>query len=446
MKIKIFNRSFRPTKITENQQENIFGSPSEKNVIISYRDSPRLGSEIIVQNNNLTLNNDAGMLSVQSDLLNELENMFHKEKTKCKSVSKNTRKAHILRNTAPNEIQLQVISKNISDPIFSLIEKAYLQYEKNDKICNENIAMFFQKIADLSQIKLTDFNLRRILFEFNDLCVKGLKKEDLPKIRNSALFKQIFENLVKSPEKIFDETIVKLKEKIPIKNESEQKNAEIKQENNIKKPKELLDFAFNFPDLEKQGKKLYKIEQFSEEFNLIDQVFKGGNCELNIARKTYQISLINNFIKNEIILQKSLSESVSLLFFANTVEFLTDLIEDPLGFYDLFNKSPQELIFTEDLSISYHFYKRAMRTFEHQKEEDSPNLLKKWRVIIAGIILDKIYQEKKSYALFTLNFEERTKKLLEKGYNCVRFEKEGIYLILDAKFCVPIYMLDFTFL
>ena len=180
---------------------------------------------------------------------------------------------------------------------------------------------------------------------------------------------------------------------------------------------------------------------------LIEEMFRKGNCELNSVRKIY-----NKEAHEKFAMRLSPSKpSVALLFFANTLDVLDEVLGEAESFRKVYNRSPQDLIFSTDLSIAYHFFKRASGTSLTQARQSAPRIIsldttRKWRSIIAGIILDKVWCERKSYALFALNFDARVQVILGKGYSIIYFAKDRFYLTLVPEVCIPIYLLDFTFL
>lgn len=124
-----------------------------------------------------------------------------------------------------------------------------------------------------------------------------------------------------------------------------------------------------------------------------------------------------------------------LLFFANSLELLEDVVASPKSFREVL---PQDLIFSTDLSIAYHFFKK------HAKGKAARDY--NWKALIAGVVLENVWNESKSYALFALNFNEKVRSLIEAGYNVVYFSADNFYLSLLPDECLPIYLLDFTFI
>ncbi len=127
--------------------------------------------------------------------------------------------------------------------------------------------------------------------------------------------------------------------------------------------------------------------------------------------------------------------AVSLLFFAHTMDCLYDVLQQSKGFAGLFARAPHDLLFSPDLSIAYHFFKRA-----------DTGMSRQWKTIVAGVALDNVWNERKSYGLFALDFEARAAALTHSGFTAVYFAKDNFYLLLRPELVLPIYHLDFTFL
>jgi hypothetical protein len=151
----------------------------------------------------------------------------------------------------------------------------------------------------------------------------------------------------------------------------------------------------------------------------------------------------------------------TLLFFSNTREALENLLAQCKGFCSLHERSPQDLIFSSDLSIAYHFYRRScspcftqssiphipvMPTRRAPGRDGVRGEAREWQTIVAAVVLDKIWHERKSYGLFVLDFDSRVQTLRSGGYTSIYFEKGNFYLVLVPSLCIPIYILDFTFL
>lgn len=235
------------------------------------------------------------------------------------------------------------------------------------------------------------------------------------------------------------------------------------QETKSEWPNKLLVFALEAPMSTYNQENLLKSKSFSntnnivqllstsQEYKLIEEMFKRGNCELNSVKKIYNKETYARF-NSKIIQSTQSGQDVSLLFFANTLETFENITKYPDGFKLVYEKSPQDLVFSTDLSIAYHFFKRARSALQSKMPKELVAMRsdgleqRKWKAIISGIILDKVWNERKSYALFALNFEARVQAAKSKGYNVIYFAKDGFYLALTPEICIPIYLLDFTFM
>lgn len=184
--------------------------------------------------------------------------------------------------------------------------------------------------------------------------------------------------------------------------------------------------------------KVINISDESHEFKLIANMFKMGNCELNFVSKIKNMYTYNRFSERLAIYNGKMSSA--LLFFANTLETLEGIITNPKSFSEV---SPQDLIFSTDLSIAYHFYKKHSEKNRNFKIHNDHH---KWKAMIAGVILENVWNESRSYTLFAINFRERAKSLIQSGYNIVYFSSDNFYLSLIPDECIPIYLLDFTFM
>lgn len=125
------------------------------------------------------------------------------------------------------------------------------------------------------------------------------------------------------------------------------------------------------------------------------------------------------------------------------MECISDLLDEKKGFIKLHSVSPQDLIFSTDLSIAYHFYLRSGKSSTlgiHESEES-----RKWKTIIAGVILDNVWNERKRYGLFALDFDLTVATIMNKGYTAIFFCEDNFYLILRPELCIPLYLLEFTF-
>jgi len=201
----------------------------------------------------------------------------------------------------------------------------------------------------------------------------------------------------------------------------------------MKEEDELLNLALEKPKTCFDKTRILTVNSDSYEYELIAEMFRMGNCKLNFVSKISNMKLHREF-SNKLLKYKGQLSAV-LLFFANTLEILEDVISSPKSFKEIL---PQDLIFSIDLSIAYHFYKK--NAARRGKREYS------WKAIIAGIVLENVWSENKSYALFALNFTERVRSLREAGYNVVYFSADNFYLSLMPDECIPIYLLDFTFI
>eukprot|EP00826_Nyctotherus_ovalis_P063208 TRINITY_DN9249_c0_g1_i4.p1 TRINITY_DN9249_c0_g1~~TRINITY_DN9249_c0_g1_i4.p1 ORF type:complete len:215 (-),score=52.35 TRINITY_DN9249_c0_g1_i4:118-762(-) len=199
-------------------------------------------------------------------------------------------------------------------------------------------------------------------------------------------------------------------------------------EREIPKEDELLAYALEPPRSSFNGTRVLAVHSDSHEYGLIADMFRMGNCELNFVSKISNPKLHARFSKK--LLKYNGQLSAVLLFFANTLEMLEEVIASPQSFREV---SPQDLIFSTDLSIAYHFFKKQ-RGRTHN-----------WKAIIGGVVLENVWNEGKSYALFALNFRNRVRSLVEAGYSVVYFSADNFYLSLIPEECTPIYLLDFTF-
>jgi len=198
-----------------------------------------------------------------------------------------------------------------------------------------------------------------------------------------------------------------------------------------KKSKKLLDYALEPP--KDPSKILTKLNPTSTEYTLIQEIFKNGNCYLNTVTKLYRKSLVHSFTLNKHY------NSKTILFFSNTIECIMSIIDNPKGFKEIHE---QDMIFSNDLSIAYRYYNRYSNVYDTVHDEEG---IKNWRAVICGVILNNIWKEKKSYPVFCLNFERYVGRIRDRGYNCVYFERNNFYLILDPKLCISAYLIDFNF-
>ncbi len=383
------------------------------------------------------------------------------------------------------------------DAVFSRVQ------EESGVIGKQNVQAFFRALGKEMEVPLSEFSVGRLMFEYGDIALEGLTRGGTSRLCNGKLFRKLFGlESAQVPTRLFNEAEFGLKEKLaaiqkspyspmlpgrrgsamappsaerkenadagevapreeicevramleggeeisPVESQatsqpqtnlgSPSEDSEEEKEEDDEDPKDLIEYALRCPQ--------DKSETSAPEYRLISKIFADGNCRLDGVEKACKREVHAQFSE-----ERAQKEHMVLLFFSNTVEYVSELFAEPRGFDDLHGRSPQDLIFSADLSIAYHFYRRygeMSGSSNVQPQEQTERGDRRWRAIVAAVILDKVWKEKKSYALFALNFEERTEALMKRGYTSVFFANDNFYLILSPRFCLPVYMIDFSFL
>ena len=172
------------------------------------------------------------------------------------------------------------------------------------------------------------------------------------------------------------------------------------------------------------------IPKYSKEFKIIQQIFIGGNCTLTEITKIYNQHKYAEFVT--MLNNDRSKENVTMLFFGNTMEMFKQILNDYDGFNIVHMASPQNLVFSTDLSISYHFFTVSNSSYGNH-----------WKSMIAGVSLKRVWNEDENYASFLLNYKEKSESIFHKGYKVIYFTKDDFYLVLEPTQCIPLYLLDF---
>ncbi len=303
----------------------------------------------------------------------------------------------------------------------SQAEQVFQRMARKGMIEPVRLGLYFKEVAKEMGVKVAETDIGRLLLEYGDLVRKGLDFRTLQVLQQAPPFLRLFSS------------------------------SDCSTPDGPEGTNKLLALALDPPRSDRGSIPLPKP---SQEYRLIELMFgtrfaihggvEKGNCALGGVEKLFNREQNAAFSARLEMPETVLS--VSLLFFANTLELLDELSSGPAGFAPLYGRSPQDVIFSSDLSIAYHFFKRAACGTTNDGAKSVGPTARRWKSIIAGVILEKVWNERKCYALFVLNFEARARAIRDKGYSVIYFSKDNFYLVLTPEVCLPIYLLDFTFM
>ena len=146
----------------------------------------------------------------------------------------------------------------------------------------------------------------------------------------------------------------------------------------------------------------------TQEYSLIRNLYgRPADCmNIQLAKiiKTYNMNIHKQFWGTG-----RGTDQYKLLFYANSLDSLAKLIENPWGFGALAKTAPQQLLFSENLSISMSYFLKYIYIYiyKYKSRQKSQNMKKHWRVILAAVSANRIWNENRSFSGFLINFDKR---------------------------------------